>query len=413
MLWRWCQNSPKQRSQGLQVDWWVYYHVVRVWRATEVLSRRSGEQSRRSGDVITIGMMSSSLIWSYSTKLWKLIHRNRCKTALRRKAPAVELSHVYDQEVPWPKCEEIEVGGMSQNASVIESENVEEREWQGRSRSPWSMLTRRGQVKARRDGRADASWRTNFPPSARWWKSMDRRWCESGTTWTSQYKEWEKHRDRTEWTSRRSREHLSSTIVNAKVYSHGWGERVKINWVFQPCKSRQDTSQFGLIFLRRKMSTQHWSILVMSQVNTSRVQSEQQNRVGVLVTHHPAWMSHHTGGSRQGHPVPNSGKAVGGPIRRSTSQQLTDTKCKSCCTETKEKLIFKKEREWECPKTEENKNKNGHFWVSKADRKDKHAKKNLQNCWEKSNKNVKNILKHAEVSGRTFEKRIKKRRQDS
>ena len=30
----------------------------------------------------------------------KLIHRNRCKTALRRKAPAVELLHVYGQEVP-------------------------------------------------------------------------------------------------------------------------------------------------------------------------------------------------------------------------------------------------------------------------------------------------------------------------
>ena len=37
----------------------------------------------------------------------------------------MELSHVYDQEAPWPRCEEIEVGGMSQNASVIESENVE------------------------------------------------------------------------------------------------------------------------------------------------------------------------------------------------------------------------------------------------------------------------------------------------
>ena len=187
------------------------------------------------------------------------------------------------------------------------------REWRGRSRSPWPMLIRRGQVKARRDGRADESWRpswrTNFPPPARWWKSRDRRWCESGSTWTSQYKEAEKYRDRTEWTSRRSREHLSGTIVNAKVYSHGWGERAKINWVFQPCKSRQVTSQIGLIFLRRTMSTQHWSSLVMSQVNTSRVQSvqqnpsaEQQNRVGALVTHHPAWMSHHTGGSRQGHP---------------------------------------------------------------------------------------------------------------
>ena len=67
-----------------------------------------------------------STIWSCSSKLWKFIHKNRCKTALWQKAPAVELSHVYDQEVPWPKCEETEVGGMSQNASVIESGNVEE-----------------------------------------------------------------------------------------------------------------------------------------------------------------------------------------------------------------------------------------------------------------------------------------------
>ena len=29
----------------------------------------------------------------------KLIHRNRCKTALRRKALAVELLRVYEQEV--------------------------------------------------------------------------------------------------------------------------------------------------------------------------------------------------------------------------------------------------------------------------------------------------------------------------
>ena len=48
------------------------------------------------------------------------------KGQLWRQAPAVELSHVHDQEVPWTKCEGIEVGGMSQNASVIGSENVEE-----------------------------------------------------------------------------------------------------------------------------------------------------------------------------------------------------------------------------------------------------------------------------------------------
>ena len=56
----------------------------------------------------------------------QLIHRNRCKTALRRKAPAVELLHVYDQRVPRSICKKIEVGGMSQSASVIESVNVEE-----------------------------------------------------------------------------------------------------------------------------------------------------------------------------------------------------------------------------------------------------------------------------------------------
>ena len=48
---------------------------------------------------------------------------------------------------------------------------------------------------------------------------------------------------------------------------------VKINWVFQPCKSRQFTSQFGVIYLRRTMSTQHRSSLVMWQVNTSSEQS--------------------------------------------------------------------------------------------------------------------------------------------
>ena len=198
---------------------------------------------------------------------------------------------------------------MSQNASVIRSENVEEESdeedqeardqcWSEEVRSRQGETEEQTQVEERTfhhqqgDGSQgtgdDANQEPREPHSIR----SER-----------------KHRDRTEWTIRRSREHVSSTIVNAKVYSHGWGERVKINWIFQPCKSRQVTSQFGLIFLRRKMSTQLWSSLVMLQVNTSRVQSvqqnpsaEQQNMVGALLTHHPAWMSHHTGGSRQGHP---------------------------------------------------------------------------------------------------------------
>ena len=47
------------------------------------------------GGVIKFGIMSSCSMMAAV----KFIHRNRCKTALRRKAPAVELSHVYDQEV--------------------------------------------------------------------------------------------------------------------------------------------------------------------------------------------------------------------------------------------------------------------------------------------------------------------------
>ena len=33
-----------------------------------------------------------------------------------------------------------------------------------------------------------------------------------------------------------------------------------------------------------------------------QLSAEQQNRVGALVTHYPAWMSHQAGGSGQGHP---------------------------------------------------------------------------------------------------------------
>ena len=39
--------------------------------------------------------------------------------------------------------------------------------------------------------------------------------------------------------------------------------------------------------------------LCAAEQNPSAVQ---QKRVGALVTHEPAWMSHHTGGSVQGHP---------------------------------------------------------------------------------------------------------------
>ena len=46
-----------------------------------------------------------------------------------------------------------------------------------------------------------------------------------------------------------------------------------------------------------------WAISVVQPQLSAAQQNpsaEQQNRVGALVTHHPAWMSHHTGGFRQG-----------------------------------------------------------------------------------------------------------------
>ena len=62
----------------------------------------------------------------------------------------------------------------------------------------------------------------------------------------------------------------------------------------------------------------------------------QQNRVGALVTHHPAWMSHHTGGSRQGHPRYTGAQQWEG--RGWPDQEISQSaahrhmKCKSCLT---------------------------------------------------------------------------------
>ena len=66
--------------------------------------------------------------------------------------------------------------------------------------------------------------------------------------------------------------------------------------------------------------------LSAAQQNPSAVQ---QNRVGALVTHHPAWMSHHTGGSRQGHPRYTGAQqweGRGWPDQEIASQQFIDTR---------------------------------------------------------------------------------------
>ena len=59
------------------------------------------------------------------------------------------------------------------------------------------------------------------------------------------------------------------------------------------------------------------------QYSLSSVQfsAAQQKRVGALMAHHPAWMSHHTGGSRQGHPRYTGAHTVGRPwVARSADQ---------------------------------------------------------------------------------------------
>ena len=51
-----------------------------------------------------------------------------------------------------------------------------------------------------------------------------------------------------------------------------------------------------------------------------------QNRVGALVTHHPAWMSHHAGGSRQGHPRCTNAQTLGRPwVARSRDQPVSSS----------------------------------------------------------------------------------------
>ena len=64
----------------------------------------------------------------------------------------------------------------------------------------------------------------------------------------------------------------------------------------------------------------------------------QQNRVGAVVTHHLAWMSHHTGGSRQGrlrYTGAQQWEGRGWPDQEiSQSAAHRHTKCKSCLTKT-------------------------------------------------------------------------------
>ena len=71
----------------------------------------------------------------------------------------------------------------------------------------------------------------------------------------------------------------------------------------------------------------------MLSTASAQFSAAQQKRVGALVTHHPAWMSYHTGGSRQEHPRYTSAQTVGRPwvarpAEQVSQQRLIDTDAK-------------------------------------------------------------------------------------
>ena len=109
----------------------------------------------------------------------------------------------------------------------------------------------------------------------------------------------------------------------------------------------------------------------------------QQNRVGALVTHHPAWMSHHTGGTGQGHPRHTGAQqweSRGWPDQEiSQSAAHRHTKCKSCLTHTfflkKTKKMMKMKKE----KKQKNHHKNGKIKKSQKKKQQKSKKKSKKN----------------------------------
>ena len=54
-------------------------------------------------------------------------------------------------------------------------------------------------------------------------------------------------------------------------------------------------------------------LTAMLSTASAQFSTAQQNRVGALVSHHLAWISHHIGGSWQGHPRYTSAQTVGRP----------------------------------------------------------------------------------------------------
>ena len=80
----------------------------------------------------------------------------------------------------------------------------------------------------------------------------------------------------------------------------------------------------------------------MISTASAQFSSVQQKRVGALMTHHPAWMSHHTGGSRQGHPRYTGAQTVGRPwvarlaVQSAVVRRPTQKSKVMCLTKTKQ-----------------------------------------------------------------------------
>ena len=126
-----------------------------------------------------------------------------------------------------------------------------------RNRSGWHVRKRecnwkrgrRGRewrVKARRDGRADSSWRTNFYTSARWWKWRNRRWCEPGGYLTVQGSA-EKYRDKDEVNE-------SKIVRTPQEYDCECESHVSIWFVFLASSSKCDKSLANVLRLPQMLN---------------------------------------------------------------------------------------------------------------------------------------------------------------
>ena len=248
---------------------WITSWVVSTIKSSELEERQ--RLRVEEGGVIKFGIMSScsmmATIWRCSRQLWSSFTgtgvKQHCNERPRQwNCHMFTIRKFHDTNVKKSKC-----SACHKAREWLETWMSWKRERRGRS-----MSNRWDQVKARRDGRADSSWRSSWKKKWTFQHQHGDGSQESGDDANQDAREPHNTRSKrsTESKIEKTPQQYDCECSSVLAWLRG---RVKINWVFQPCKSRQVTSQFGVIYLRRTMSTQHWSRLVMLQVNTSSEQS--------------------------------------------------------------------------------------------------------------------------------------------